>query len=1154
MTEGEYLQRANATEDTLSEDDAIFSESDGERLDYSGEESSSDEPERRSQSKGHGKGRGNNDAYDDDDDDEEESEAVETDEDEATAKRRLAREERRRAKKAKKTKRSRFIDTEAAVGDSSEEEEQGRRGPRRRKNVDDEGDHDETEEEGGEDDEEDEEEDEEDDEDFVDKDIEERDKEFTAAFQKRLAAHAARREAARRAFEEETLNPEAVEERLRQLYGRTRRGITGTTGEPATAATLATVMQPTPSDPKLWLVKCRPGRERAAVAALMRGLTILGDNNLGIYSVVGRDSLKGFIYVEAHKAGDVMNAVQRTKTNHLIFASPINRPVMVPLGEMADVLSISMGSGAGLTGGTSRSIDSRQLIIGGWVRVKRGKYAGDLAQIVEVEQDQGVGGDTIDYVVRVKLLPRLSLRPSTRSRPGATKGDRPTARPFDPQEASQYGSVTKTRGFWIYNGEAYKDGFLHKDVRASSLLLTDVNPRPDELQRFGALALEGGGTEGEDEDQDQDETEKGKVSLTAAAKTTKAAALSIAAAMGALNKGESILVTRGEFAQLTGMIESTSAAGEPTVLVRFQDSKAFPEPVLISKRHLIRRFDTGDMIRVMYGEHAGRTGMIVSLAKGGKEAVIFTTGGDNQQFAVPLVYLIAAGVASTGDASSIGGKAGRPMGMTAPVSGGSSFDLNDLVAVEATGEEEVGLVTRLMEEEGQATILDMNGQSRTLPYAKLRRLPQVSTMGGGRGGGSAAIRHDPSTLRAGDRVQFWEGTAANVGGGGGGGGPLSSSGALSRPATIINIHRQTAFLRTLDTGELVTRPLSTISRPPAYGIDQDQDHDPDRETRHRRPPPQRHLIGKSVTISGAGPYKGYVGIVKELTDTMARVELHTDSRVVSVPRERIMLPGTGGEREREQRSVAGVGAGMARPSAWSSAAAGSRTPAWGMAGSARTPAWGSAAKTPAWGAPASSSSAGAKTPAWGTSASARTPAWGTSASGRTPAWGTSATARTPAWGTAASGKTPAWGASASARTPAAGGDGGRTPAWQSMASTRGSGSALGGSSGSGNISLPAWAIPEAEVSLRSGTGMGTRITAILAGGKVQLAGNSDPVSVADLVPVAPVKKDSVRIVGEERGATGTVIGLDGPDAVIRVDGTADFRIVPIQSLVKIARP
>lgn len=41
------------------------------------------------------------------------------------------------------------------------------------------------------------------------------------------------------------------------------------------------------------------------------------------------------------------------------------------------------------------------------------------------------------------------------------------------------------------------------------------------------------------------------------------------------------------------------------------------------------------------------------------------------------------------------------------------------------------------------------------------------------------------------------------------------------------------------------------------------------------------LIGKTVRIN-QGPYKGYVGIVKDATDTTARVELHTKCQTISV--------------------------------------------------------------------------------------------------------------------------------------------------------------------------------------------------------------------------------------------------------------------------------
>lgn len=284
---------------------------------------------------------------------------------------------------------------------------------------------------------------------------------------------------------------------------------------------------------------------------------------------------------------------------------------------------------------------------------------------------------------------------------------------------------------------------------------------------------------------------------------------------------------------------------------------------------------------------------------------------------------------------------------------------------------------------------------------------------------------------------------------------------------------------------------------------------------------------------GAGPYKGYVGIVKDVNDSTARIELHTNSKVVTVGRERIMAPGNASEGSTPSSSSS---YGRQQPSM------GSRTPAWGMSGG-KTPAWNDS-KTPAWGGAQSG-----RTPAWGGNQSGKTPAWGGAQSGKTPAWGGAQSGKTPAWGGAQSGKTPAWGSS-TAKTPAWGAktpshhqDGGKTPSWASTASSSGAGR---------QASLPPWIIQDAEVSIRSSSTLG-RITSILPSGMVYLSDRSEPVAAADLVPVQPTKKDVVKLLNDDR-ASGTVVGLDGPDAVIRVDGTSDFRIVPISSLVKISRP
>ena len=48
------------------------------------------------------------------------------------------------------------------------------------------------------------------------------------------------------------------------------------------------------------------------------------------------------------------------------------------------------------------------------------------------------------------------------------------------------------------------------------------------------------------------------------------------------------------------------------------------------------------------------------------------------------------------------------------------------------------------------------------------------------------------------------------------------------------------------------------------------------------------LIGQTIRIT-QGPYKSYVGIVKDATDTLARVELHTSCQTISVDKSRIAL-------------------------------------------------------------------------------------------------------------------------------------------------------------------------------------------------------------------------------------------------------------------------
>ena len=111
------------------------------------------------------------------------------------------------------------------------------------------------------------------------------------------------------------------------------------------------------------------------------------------------------------------------------------------------------------------------------------------------------------------------------------------------------------------------------------------------------------------------------------------------------------------------------------------------------------------------------------------------------------------------------------------------------------------------------------------------------------------------------------------------------------------------------------------------------------------PPPSKtfgrdRLLGKTVLVR-KGPFKGLLGIVKDTTDVQARVELHSKNKLVTIPKELLVVkdPVTG--------QTIDIGRGRGGPRVPQNSAApssgwqGGRTP-MAAADSSRTPAWGAA--------------------------------------------------------------------------------------------------------------------------------------------------------------------------------------------------------------------
>lgn len=184
--------------------------------------------------------------------------------------------------------------------------------------------------------------------------------------------------------------------------------------------------------------------------------------------------------------------------------------------------------------------------------------------------------------------------------------------------------------------------------------------------------------------------------------------------------------------------------------------------------------------------------------------------------------------------------------------------------------------------------------------------------------------------------------------------------------------------------------------------------------------PRDRLIGTPVMVT-KGPSKGVAGVIKDTNGTLARVELLTGNKVISIDKSKLkwrkyvacsrfsfsfgsllctILRADGTLEDLERRFMGG---GDMRPPQSNSHAA------------PRTPAW----KTPAWQGGMTPNVQNPKTPAW--QASSRTPNPYLDGGGKTPAWNVSSRTPNPY---ADGGKTPAWNVSSRTPNPYAGGGGG----------------------------------------------------------------------------------------------------------------------------------
>lgn len=300
---------------------------------------------------------------------------------------------------------------------------------------------------------------------------------------------------------------------------------------------------------------------------------------LDIYSAFYRDSLPGMIYVEARNEKQVHHAI-----SGLVGVYPSRGFVLVPIDEMASLLKIKK--------------QHTTITPGSWIRIKRGKYAGDLAQVLDVTDNGEDAG--LKFIPRIDLTPKESdsLKRKKGTLSSSVAMSRPPQRLFNVEEVTKvYGQrscVRRNNGEYVFNGDTYRNGFLEKDIKIHGIITENVNPTLDEVTAFQAA---------------NEETEDGgplnsMLDLSIIADAAKKAATAV------LQPGDHVEVFEGEQIGVDGIVESIR---DDIVLLRAKVLDHGDQKIEVPAASVRKRFKPGDHVKVMTGKNADETGLVVAV-------------------------------------------------------------------------------------------------------------------------------------------------------------------------------------------------------------------------------------------------------------------------------------------------------------------------------------------------------------------------------------------------------------------------------------------------------------------------------------------------------------------------------------------------------------
>ncbi|KAL0849644.1 hypothetical protein ABMA28_013899 [Loxostege sticticalis] len=884
---------------------------------------------------------------------------------------------------------------------------------------------------------------------------------------------------------------EEIEEYLRNKYADESAALRhfGEGGEEMSDEITQQTLLPGIKDPNLWMVKCRIGEEKATVLLLMRKFIAyqFSEEPFQIKSVVAPEGVKGYIYIEAYKQTHVKAIINNVGTLRM----GIWKQDMVPIKEMTDVLRVVK---------EQSGLKPKQ-----WVRLKRGLYKDDIAQVdyVDLAQNQ----------VHLKLLPRIDytrLRGALRTVQSESeaakrkKKRRPAAKPFDPEAIRAIGGeVTSDGDFLIFEGNRYsRKGFLYKNFTMSAILAEGVKPTLTELERF------------------EEQPEGIDIELAAPAKDDPTS-------LHSFSMGDNVEVCSGDLANLQARI----IAIDGSMITVMPKHDALKDPLVFKPNELRKYFKQGDHVKVLAGRYEGDTGLIVRVEP--HRVVLVSDLTMHELEVLPrdlqLCSDMATGVDSLGQ-----------------------FQWGDMVQLDP---QTVGVIVRLEKENFH--VLGMQGKViECKPQALQKRRENRFTM---------ALDSEENTIQKRDVVKVIDGPHAGRNGEikhlyrnfaflqsrmylDNGGIFVCKTRHLQLAGGNRNVNASNPSMGFMSPR--IHSPMHPSGR--GGGTPRDRGRGGGRGGATR----DRELIGQTIKITG-GPYKGNVGIVKDATGSTARVELHSTCQTISVDRGHIAAAGGAG--------AAGGATSYRTPSGRTPApGSGAMTPTYRDTGAktpmhgSQTPIYEAGGRTPHYGA-ATPSHDGSRTPAHGAwdPAAANTPArpdfdYGLDEAEPGPNYDP------PASYSQAGPFTP--------QTPGTmyGSDHTYSPYQPSPAGYLGTPSPAGYSPRSpfepGEPHAGEWHTTEVEVRVRqhedsSLAGQAGVIRGLSAGMCAVYLPHEDRVVnvLADLLePAVPQSGDRVKVIaGEDREAVGQLISIENQEGVVKF-GTDDIKIMQLRHLCKMS--